>query len=106
MSLARLSEFMRDYEERKGKRLPTLRSIPSSWMRKALPLVRLFLPHKLRRSIDTLPYFLDYLEESQQFENQATEAFFSRLGLSVSEPKTYLPLLMRYFDERRAEAAP
>jgi hypothetical protein len=97
---------MRDYEGSKGKKLPALRSIPSSWMRKTLPVVRLVLPRKLRRSIDTLPYFLDYLEESQQFENQATDAFFSRLGLSLSEPKSYLPLLMKYFDERRAEAAP
>ena len=106
MTLARLSEFLRNHEKRKGKKLPAIRSIPSSWMRKSLPWVRSFLPHKVRRSVDTLPYFLDYLEESQRFENQATEAFFSKLGLHLSEPMSYLPQLMQYHDERRAKAAP
>lgn len=106
MTLARLSEFLRDYEKSKGKRLPTLRLVPSSSIRRALPLLRPFLPHKVRRSLDTLPYFLDYLDESQQFENEATDAFFSKLGLTLSEPKSYLPMLMKYFDERRAEARP
>ena len=106
MSLTRLSEWLRDYEKSKGKRVPTLRLVPSSSIRKALPLLRPFLPRKVRRSLDTLPYFLDYLDESQQFENQATDAFFSRLGLTLSEPTSYLPMLMKYFDERRAEARP
>jgi thioester reductase-like protein len=106
MTLTRLSELLREYEKSKGKRLPTLRLVPSSSIRKALPLLRPFLPRKLRRSIDTLPYFLDYLDESQQFENQETDAFFSKLGLTVSEPTSYLPVIMKYFDERRAEARP
>lgn len=106
MTLARLSELLREYEKSKGKRLPTLRLVPSSSIRKALPLLRPFLPHKVRRSLDTLPYFLDYLDESQQFENHGTDAFFSKLGLTLSEPTSYLPMLMNYFDERRAEARP
>lgn len=105
MTLARLSEFLREYEKRKGKRLPAIRSIPSSWMRKSLPWVRSLLPQKLRRSVDTLPYFLDYLKESQQFENQASDAFFSKLGLKLPEPMSYLSLLLQYHDERRTKAA-
>jgi len=106
ITLTSLSEFLREYEKSKGKRLPTLRLVPSSSVRKALPLLRPFLPQKMRRSLNTLPYFLDYLDESQRFENESTDAFFSKLGLTLSEPKSYLPILMKYFDERRAEARP
>jgi hypothetical protein len=49
---------------------------------------------KNRRFLKNLPYFLDYLQEQQLFDNKVAAGFLSTHGLHAPEVADYLPRIM------------
>jgi hypothetical protein len=82
-----------------------LRRIPAGVVRALVPLAALLTSGRLRRSIQTLPYFLAYLDEPQTFANTDTDAFFSANGLSAPAVDTYLDAVLSFYDARNNERA-
>jgi thioester reductase-like protein len=80
-----------------GVTLPALRLLPPDWMRLALPLVSRLAPPKRRRMLDSLPFFLDYLKEEQEFDNGRTQAFFSGDCLRIPPAAEYLERVLGYY---------
>jgi thioester reductase-like protein len=97
MPLIEMTHQIRQMLKENGKRVTTLRSVHPKWFRRALPLACMLAPRKMRRSLQGLPYFLDYLEERQTFDNVNAQAFFSKRGLSVPRIERYLDKVLQNY---------
>ncbi len=51
---------------------------------------------RLRRSLRTMPYFLDYLDESQEFQTERTADYLSPYGWRIPSPWDYLSAVLDY----------
>jgi thioester reductase-like protein len=80
--------------------VPTGRTLPIAWFnafaRAAAPLV----PKQFRRALATLPIFLDYLSEDQEFANIQTRQLLEPAGLILPEADTFLRPVLDYYLER------
>ncbi len=96
-TLAALTEQVRVLFRQHGRELPSLRKWPRGLV-KAIVLVggRVTIG-RTRKALQTLPYFLAYLDEEQVFDNRATQAFFQKEGLQVPPVEEYLPRVMDYY---------
>jgi hypothetical protein len=63
------------------------------------------VPARVRRSLDTLPFFLDYLDEAQLFANERTAAFFALEGIASPAIAQYLPVVLDYWYARESSRA-
>ena len=98
-----LAQRIHDFFVENGRRLRRLRPVPTNVIRHVLPVVRRFVPGRMKRSIDTLPYFLAYLDTPQTFANVRTCEFFEPLGLSVPPVHQYLNRVLTYYLSHSAE---
>ena len=101
IELARLSKFVRDYWTSLGGRLPRLKTLKPSTFRRMVGLASPVTPRRLRRSLRTLPFFLDYLDEDQSFDNTGTQAFLSSRGLLLPRVEDYLEHVLDYYRTRQ-----
>jgi thioester reductase-like protein len=85
-----------------GRRLPSMRPVPVAVIRALLPAATWLTAGRARKSLQTLPYFLAYLDKPQTFENFTTEEFFSVCGLTVPAVDTYLDTVLAYYLARTA----
>lgn len=103
--IADLTEELRRLFQSHGDRLPRLRRIAPRWLRRMLPVLRPIVPRKTQRLLQSLPFFLDYLEEEQLFDNTQTQSYFSPLGLQVPSVRDYLPQLIDYYRLKKPRPA-
>jgi len=80
-----------------GRRLPSLRPVPVAVIRALLPAATWLTTGRARKSLQTLPYFLAYLDKPQTFANARTKEFFSVGGLTVQTVETYLDTVLSYY---------
>jgi thioester reductase-like protein len=99
--VSELTARLRDLMHRRGRMLPRLWRLPPSAYRVFLKLVGPWVGPKTRRSLESLPVFIDYLMEEQVFDNAQAQSFFSPLGLAVPRPEDYLERIMDYYWERK-----
>jgi thioester reductase-like protein len=92
---------VRSFLERQGDSLPPLHPLKPKWMRALLPVAKILSGPAARRSLGTLPYFLDYLEDTQTFDNTQTDAFFSAEGISIPRVDDYFDKLLLYHREQQ-----
>jgi len=89
-----------------GERLPRLRRVSPRTIRRLLPLLQRVVAEQNRRALRMLPFFLDYVNDEQVFDNSATEAFFASAGLKVPQVDAYLDTIVAPFlDWRKNHAA-
>lgn len=101
--IARLTERLREIFADHGEPLPRLYRLSPRLMRRLIPLVSPLVSEKRRRVLQGLPYFLDYLEENQVFDNAQSQKLFNEEGLVIPAVEDYLQPLIDYY--RRGKAA-
>jgi thioester reductase-like protein len=92
-----LSETLRDFLSEQGERVSVPRYVPRGSLRMLIRVAGSFAPARTRRAFDSLPYFLDYLEEAQLFANERTTAFFAPEGLEPPPVEQFLPAVLSYW---------
>jgi len=90
--LTQLQKIVRATMKKHGVKLPLMILVPSVLYTPLLKLVTPLVPEKMRRSIKTLPIFLDYLGESNLFDNKDTIAYLKK----QSGPE--LPPILNYLE--------
>ena len=100
--LAELGDSLRHFFAEHGERVFTPRYLPRSLLRGLVRIGRSLASDRTRRGLDSLPYFLDYLDEAQLFVNERTTEFFAADGLESPPVEQFLPVVMRYWYARRS----
>ncbi len=77
--------------------LPHLYTVSPPMMRRLLPLLKWVVSEDNRRALRMLPYFLDYVDDEQIFDNSVSRAFFAPSGLEVPQVDTYLEKIVASF---------
>ena len=95
--LEELQSRVRTSFARSHVRLPTLRTVPVSAFSWAVRAASPFASARTRRAIATLPIFLDYLSEDQDFANQQTRALLESAGIRLPQPKHFLDPVLSYY---------
>jgi thioester reductase-like protein len=85
-----LTAKLKDVHSKQGKRTKPIIFVPLKLFRTLLFVLKLGANARKRKMIESLFIFIDYAEENQWFENSATEAYFSQVGLALPKPETYL----------------
>ena len=60
-------------------------------------------PRKVRRALETLPIFLDYLAENETFLNRETTALLSAAGIELPCAEEYLDRVLDYYLAHRED---
>jgi thioester reductase-like protein len=103
--LADLGRSLRQYLAGRGEKTYGPRYVPRGLMRMAISAAGAVVPARVRRSLDTLPFFLDYLDEAQLFANERTAAFFALEGIASPAIAQYLPVVLDYWYARESSRA-
>ena len=104
IELERLSKFVRDYWISKCRRLPRLKRLKPGTFRRLVDVASPVSPRRLRRSLRTLPFFLDYLDQDQSFDNTRTQTYLSSRGLLLPRIEDYLDHVLDYYRTRQNTA--
>jgi len=103
LPLLALRDQIRARFARAGHALPAARTVPPGFFRAAIPVLKVFASTKARRALGTLPIFLDYLAERQEFANAGTVRTLAEAGIRLPEMKAVVERsLDYYFAERRS----
>ena len=95
-----LARRVRDFFASHGRHTPPLRPVPARLMRTLLPVASLIVPGKARRTLQSLPYFLAYLDAPQTFGNALSEEFFASAGVKAPAVDSYLDAVLTYYISR------
>jgi thioester reductase-like protein len=95
--LADLTTHLREMLRRRGQRIPRLRLAPLRVFRASIFAAATFAMRKNRRFLRSLPFFLDYLEENQMFDNKVASDFLVRRGLRAPRVVDYLDRIMEVY---------
>lgn len=102
--LVDLREQVRQSFAANGYSPPKMTTVPPSLFRLMLRVIRPFAPARAKRALDTLPLFLDYLAEPQQFENAHTTRLLEQAGIALPSVREYLAPVLRYYLSRARAA--
>lgn len=97
IALDALQRLVRATFAEAGFRIPPLVRVPPGTFRKATRVLAPLVNARTRRALGTLPVFLDYLATDQSFANASTQAVLAPAGMSVPEPASYLPVVLRHY---------
>ncbi len=76
---------------------PRRHTIPQAWFRRMLSLISPLMPQKHRRFLRGLPYFLDYLQTEQFFDNTSGMSYMATDGSRIPAVEDYLKPVMDYY---------
>ncbi len=79
-----------------GRSFPRLRRMGLRNFRTLLSLAQLVCIGRRRRSLATLPWFLDYMKESQRFEQTQTAAYLEKRGVRLPAVGEYLDRILEH----------
>lgn len=89
--LTQLQKIVRNMMKKHGIKLPLLIPVPSVLFQLLLKLIAPIVHEKTRRSIKTLPIFVDYLKDKQLFENKNTMIYLKKKsGPELTPIKNYI----------------
>ena len=80
-----------------GIALPPAVTVPAGVFRAAVPILRVIMPANIRRALNALPIFLDYLAEDQSFGNQASSRLLQKAGICYPATTDYLDRVLDYY---------
>ena len=99
--LEELKDIVRGAFKQHGLGVPPGISLPRGWFAALARLATRLAPEQHRKSLATLPIYLDYLADQQGFGNPAYTAWLASRGLNLPAPEEYLPRVIgRYLDTR------
>lgn len=101
VTLAKLGDMLRQFLSRHGEKVFPPRYVSLATMRTLLRIACAVATKRSRRAFDTLPYFLEYLDEAQLFASADTDAFLAADGLECPPVDGYLPAVLEYWYARR-----
>lgn len=89
--ITQLQKIVRIIMKNHGVKLPLMILVPSVLYTPLLKLITPLVPEKMRRPIKTLPIFVDYLSESNLFDNKNTITYLKKKsGPELIPIKNYL----------------
>ncbi|HEY3196412.1 MAG TPA: SDR family oxidoreductase [Nitrospirales bacterium] len=80
--------------------------IPAGIFRAAVPILRVIMPANIRRALNALPIFLEYLAEDQSFGNQASSELLNRAGICYPATTDYVDRALDYYLAHGKRAKP
>jgi thioester reductase-like protein len=101
--LGTLRDWVRRRFEAHGDRLPAPVTIPAWLLLGAVPVLGRLAPRRIRRAIETLPVFLDYLAENQSFANAETTTVLDAAGIRLPRADDYLDRVLDYYLAHRKD---
>jgi nucleoside-diphosphate-sugar epimerase len=97
LPLLNLRERVRRKFRAAGITLPPPMTIPAGIFRAAVPILRVIMPAKIRRALNALPIFLDYLAEDQSFGNRASSELLQKAGICYPATADYVDRALDYY---------
>lgn len=85
----------------RGRRVWRLRFASPALLKALTSLATPLAPGSLRKSLKSMPYFMEYLGEPQTFATRQTEAFFTPHGLVIPPVDSYLNTVLSYYLSRQ-----
>jgi nucleoside-diphosphate-sugar epimerase len=97
LPLFSLRERIRRKFRAAGIAVPPPVTIPVGIFRAAVPILRVIMPPKIRRALNALPIFLDYLDEDQSFGNRASSELLEKAGIYYPTTTDYVDRALDYY---------
>lgn len=85
----------------RGIRVPVERVLPRRWYVKLASLAAHVAPRSARKALSTLPIYLEYLADSQAFDDTAYRAWLAARGQQRPAPVAYLDVVLDYYLRQR-----
>ena len=95
--LAQLGETLRHFLSGRGEAVQAPRYVSRRAMRAIVRGTTLLTAGRTRRALQSLPYFLDYLEEAQSFANEGAKEFFRTDHVLPPSPEQFLTPVLQYW---------
>lgn len=91
----------------RGISVPVERVLPRRWYVKLASMAARVAPRSARKALSTLPIYLEYLADSQAFDDTAFRSWLASRGLHRPAPADYLDVVLDYYLRQRqaSEAA-
>lgn len=99
--LGEVGEAVRRFLADRGERVFRPKYVPRALLRTLIRVASLAASERTRKALESLPYFLDYLDEAQVFANDATSRFFASQRLESPPVPQFLPAVLEYWYPRR-----
>ena len=91
IKLTELQKLVREKMIQNNSKLPSLKSLPVFMFALFLKVISIFITGKAKRSLKTVPVFLNYLKDYQGFDNQQTKQYIeSAGGPKLADKNNYL----------------
>lgn len=100
----RLTELRQTIEfvfKSRGLITPSIHFLPRSLFSGCLPLIGALVSASHKKAVRSLPFFLDYLKESQSFENGKTGGALGVQGIVVPQTPLYVRRILEYYLEQK-----
>jgi thioester reductase-like protein len=96
-----LKHAVRDAFRAHGVAVPGDRVLPRRWYARLARFGAMLAPPDLRKALSTLPIYLDYLADTQSFENAEFQRWMQARGRTIPHPREYLARVLASFLQRR-----
>ncbi len=96
ISILDLVRQVRAAKVAQGARLPALRLVSVPLFKTVFRLLKALSRGRRHKQLSNLGLFLDYMEESQSFDNRRSRASLSQAGIALPTPESYLRQLFGY----------
>jgi thioester reductase-like protein len=96
-----LKQIVRGALEARGLRLPRDRVLPKRAYARLARFAALIAPPRQRRALATLPIYLDYLADSQAFDDSGFRAWLADRGLTRPPPRDYVRRVLDFYLDAR-----
>ncbi len=106
VQLDRLRQTLAEIAVRWKRVTPSVRQLPLPWFRFGARVASLATKGELRRALQGLPYFLDYLAEDQAFETSETHCWLAESNVRLPPPELYLETILGNFWEASGQRRP
>lgn len=90
VSISSLAELAQDVSRQSGESPWRLKRIGQDLFRRTVAIISCVTLPTIRRKLRTLPYFLDYLKETQRFDNFVSKQYFYDAGLELLGVDAYV----------------
>ena len=103
IQLTQLQKIIRNMMKNNGIKLPLIILVPSVLFTSLVKLITPLFPEKMRRSLRTLPIFVDYLRDGQLFDNKNTIIYLKeKSGPELPPVKNYLEKVFSFYLNTRS----
>lgn len=99
-----LKHLVRQSFAQRGLAVPGDRVLPRRWYASLAKFMSRLAPRNARKALATLPIYLEYLADSQAFDDTAFRRWLAERGQDRPAPAAYLPKVLDYYFSQRPGA--